>query len=479
MRGLPLLTRLQLMGKAAVGLFDKNAATQANGLLAGIFSGTQGSQPQRGTLELLNTFNTSPWARACAMRVADAMSATHWRIFVQRKAGKPVVNRTLQKAPYASRRKMLKLAVDEGAVTEVTEHILLDLLRDGNELFPGPELWWLHSIWLDLIGDAFYMKQRNGLKAPETLWPIPPHWVMQTPTPQDPVYRISYRAAQLTVPQTEVLWAKCANPVNPYWRGSGLAKALDDELELDEFAVQHRKAFFRNNARPDLLVMPKEGGVLGDAERSRLEDWWTGHLQGYWRSYKPLFMKVPMDVKLLEQNFQQMQFSELRTQEADIILQVWGVPPELFGRVQNSNRATIDAALTIFGTSVLVPRLERQRHWIQTNLAPEYDQAIILDYDSPVPEDREFSLAVMKAQPSAFTKNEFRNLANQKPDDNIGEEYGQAGAAPGQPGQEPPQEPPVRRQPPAKSEPSLEHLTDEELTTMYGILSKAAERQPT
>jgi hypothetical protein len=152
-----------------------------------------------------------------------------------------------------------------------------------------------------------------------------------------------------------------------------------------------------------------------------------------------------------------MQFSELRSQEADIIMQVWGIPPELFGRLANSNRATITLALQIFGKSVLVPRLERLRHWLQANLVPEYDSPLILEYDSPVPEDREFSLSVMKAQPAAFQLNEYRELANLQEDDTLIEQYGATLASPLQ-------------------SPPLENMTNDEVRQLYDLLDQAATR---
>lgn len=456
MRGLPMIQRLMLAAKALTGLFDPSSATAAQGLLTGIFRGTQGSYPERGTQELLNTFNTSPWARACSMRVADVLSATHWRLYVSTKNGQVVRNSALQKAPFGARQKLLKQALEDETAKEVTEHLLLDLLRDGNSEFQGPDLWWLHSVFMDLIGDAFYMKQRNALGKPESLFPVPPHWVVRTPTPSKPYYCVSYRAWVKEIPQTEMLWARNPNPVNPYWRGTGIAKALDDELELDEFAAKHLKSFFRNNARPDIVVMPKEGSSMGPTERDRLEQWWNDRLQGFWKSYKPLFMNVPMEMKVLEQNFQQMQFSELRSQEADIIMQVWGIPPELFGRLANSNRATITLALQIFGKSVLVPRLERLRHWLQANLVPEYDSPLILEYDSPVPEDREFSLSVMKAQPAAFALNEYRELANLQEDETLYDQYGTG--------------------PIASPQAPLENMTNEEVRQLYDLLDQAASR---
>ena len=79
----------------------------------------------------------------------------------------------------------------------------------------------------------------------------------------------------------------------------------------------------------------------------------------------------------------------------------------------------------IFATYVLVPRLERLRDVFQYRLLPEYDklnghpQNIILDYVSPVPEDRIFRQSVMQGKPEAFYANEFRALAGLPPADEL------------------------------------------------------------
>src|SRR5262249_25810 len=203
MRGLPISTRLQLAKKALTGLFKPEDIQAAQGLLTGIFRGASGTYPERHTAELLNAFNTHPWAHRCARRVADAIRATHWHLYVARApSGQPVPARGLQRAGFHARQKMLKQAKEDGAVTEIENHILLDLLREGNTEFAGPDLWWLHSIFLDLIGDAFYIKQRNALGAPVALWPIPPNWVINTPTPTFLFYKVSYRGFVRMIPQT-------------------------------------------------------------------------------------------------------------------------------------------------------------------------------------------------------------------------------------------------------------------------------------
>jgi phage portal protein BeeE len=178
-------------------------------------------------------------------------------------------------------------------------------------------------------------------------------------------------------------------------------------------------AFFKNSARPDVIVMPKDGGQFSDVEQARFQQFWNDQLQGFWRGFKPLFMKTPIEVKTLEQNFRNMQVKELRDQERDTIIQTWGVPPELFGIVTSSNRSTIDMAPFIFATYVLVPRLERLRDTLQYRLLAEYGDNLILDYVSPVPQDKIFQQSVMLGKPEAFYANEFRELAGLEPEDEL------------------------------------------------------------
>jgi len=59
-----------------------------------------------------------------------------------------------------------------------------------------------------------------------------------------------------------------------------------------------------------------------------------------------------------------------------------------------------------------MPRIENIRRTLQLQLVPKYDDTLILDFDSPIVEDKELELQIMRALPGAFTKNEWRAAAN-------------------------------------------------------------------
>jgi len=283
-----------------------------------------------------------------------------------------------------------------------------------NPFMDRMELLRVTELHLDFVGDAFWLKQRNGLGKPVGYWPIPPHWVIETPTPERPRYRVGYRTWQAEIPQTEIRQFHVSSAVNPYTRGSGIGWALADEIQVDEYAAKLASAFFFNRARADFIF------VGGDSveETKRLELDWNNRVQGVWRAFRPFFATGnPQDdlkkriYEFQQPTMEQLVYPNLRKVGRDIILQVWGVSPELFGIVENSNRATIEAAEYLFSKWVIVPKLERLRGTLQREVVEEFDERAILHFDSPVAEDHDRELGVMKAAPWAFGESEWRARA--------------------------------------------------------------------
>jgi hypothetical protein len=474
---LTLRDRFSLAWKAMTSQFTPEIGQAAYNLLNSVTLSTRGSAPDRSTQALLETFQTSPWVMACASRVADAVAATEWKLYVARdKASREVRSDIahIKRATGKERRRYIKTLTANNEMEEVTDHIFLDAISIGSiaqtqSYLTGRTTRWIDSLMHDLVGDSFLIKQRNSQGAPVSFWPVPPHWVMETPTPASPFFRVSRGPWQKMIPAQDVFWSQNPNPANPYGRGVGIAKGLDDDLSIDEYAAKHMAAFFKNSARPDLLIMPKEG-EFSNADRDRFEQWWNSKLQGVWRSFKPMFLNTPVEVKPLEQNFRNLQLKDIRQHERDTIMQVWGIPPELFGVVSSSNRSTIELAPYIFATYCMVPRLERARDAWQYRLLPEYDDNLIIDYVSPVPEDREFKLKTMVAQPGAFYANEFRCLAGLPEEDELDDVLMA------------PQAPPAMPTPDGQDQADVSELdmqgklTESERTELDRLLLKAARR---
>jgi len=406
---------MQLARRAVTGLISPTASTDAYGLLSGLYPAA-GPLPQRGTKELLDGYSTMPWLRAVSHKVASAVASTKWELYAPARSKRA---RTFQRAVGPSRLALFKGAKRDGDLVEIENHILLDALDNANSYLVGHSLFLLTQIHLDLGGESFWIKERNGLGVPVGFWPVPPHWVTATPTPRRPVFTVKWAAWQGDIPATEIVWFNDPNPSNPYGRGSALAGALGDELETDEYAARHTKMVFLNRARPDMIIWPEstkfDGGEISDTNARRLGEQWRAEHQGFWKAALPFFSTRKLGVHELSQNMRDLQVTELRKHERDMIVQVWGVPPEELGITESSNRATSEVAEHLFKKNVVVPRLELIRANLQERLVPDYDENLIIDYVSPVQADREHELKVATAAPWSLRVDEWRELSGHEP----------------------------------------------------------------
>lgn len=411
--------RLAIAVKAVVGLFDESSSQAAFRLFPGINPAAVGESPVRGVRQTLEGYSKMPWLRGVASRVGDGFAAVDWELY---RTGPPSPNpRTshdlrIQRAGPTQRKALLKQTQAAGELREVTDHIFLDLQQRPNPFQTGQAFRKLTMIHLDLVGEAFWIKERNGTGAPSALYPIPPNWVTATPTPNHRFYQVGFRGWQADIPDTEILWLKDPDPANPYGRGSGLAMTLGDELDTDEYAAKAIKQSFLNMNLPEALVFPKSPATLSQANTDRLEQYWNNRNQGFWRQFKAHFLGQEVGVfEFQKSDLRKMQMAEIRKDERDRIINVWGIPPEIFGIIESSNRSTIDSSWYLFAMLVLVPRLEFFRANLQEFLIPEWDDRLILDYVSPVSEDREFALRAAQAAPWSLMVDEWRQAQGQAP----------------------------------------------------------------
>lgn len=415
--------RAALVYRGIAGSMPTDMTAIGGRLLAGVIP-AGGVPPSRGTKDFLAAYSTMPWLRAVVARISFDCASVDWVLYVKRKSKGKYIDpfqkavrdphvRRIQRGAELTRKQLVKAAVEAGDLEPVESHQLLDLLGNFNVFHTGLSGRRVTQQHLDLAGDAFWVIERDARGMPVYFYPVPPNWILGTPTVARPSFRVSFRGWQGTIPATEVVWFSDIDPSNPYGRGSGTAAALADELETDEYAAKHVKAFFFNRARPDLIVSPKsdDGGSSGmdESEVKRLEEGWTQRSGGFWRAFKPFFMRRAVEIKELDQNLRSQQFVQLREFQRNTCIQVFGVSPEILGIIAGSaNRATITMAEYIYARRVLVPRLELQRAVIQERVVPEFDERLILDYVSPVGRDAEMELKAAALAPWALDVNEWR-----------------------------------------------------------------------
>jgi phage portal protein BeeE len=428
----PVVTASTLSTRGAVlkALATTSSRDIGTQLLTGINPGAVGYAPRRGIQQILDSYSLLPWLRATSQKISQHVGAVPWEIYGPTSNTKGAHRRAVllrglhDGGTPELRTKALARLLEEGLVEPYATHPFLDLLEHGNAEMPGLTVRRHIQLCIDLAGEAFLACERDRAGQTVAWWPLSPHWIQSTPTPSTPSFRLSYRGAQFLIATEDIVWIKDASPSDCYGRGSGIGLTLADEQEIDESSAKYLASWFRNSARPDLLISPAQDAEMGRADTVRLEQQWVQSHQGVHRAGKPLFLNRPVTVAQLGSNFREQQLTQLRDQQRDTTLRVLGgIPPELFGITVSANRSTIDMAEHLLATQVLIPRLELLRSHFQRMVSEEYDPRFVVTYVDPTPSDKAFRLRAMIARPECYTLDEVRALTG---DERLPDEQGQA-----------------------------------------------------
>lgn len=314
---------------------------------------------------------------------------------------------------------------DEGNRNEITKHPFLDFMERPNPLveFTASAIWKLFQEYLLLKGEGYLLIERYPDGMPAEFWPVPVQWVQQTPYLGAPYYVIRTTGGLIVnVSMDDMFTMKDLNPVDPYRRGLGQAEAVADEAELDEYAAKFQKNFFWNGATPDTVVIIPGAD---DKQITRFREKWDEKFKGFMKAHGIAVLSGPRDgaqptVTKLADNMKDMDMVNGRTFTRDAIMEHFGMPREIMGITQNSNRATADAAQYIYARNVLWPRLMQRQDAINLQLLPYYGDDLIWEYDDIIPknEERDKAVAMEGWGNGLVTRNEAKELLGLETDDN-------------------------------------------------------------
>lgn len=306
---------------------------------------------------------------------------------------------------------------ENGEEVEITDHPFLNFMAHPNPLYEmtSGACWRLQQIYLELKGEGYFVYEFDALGRPVELWPLPTHWVQQTPYVGYPYYEIRTTGGLIRqIPVDDIFCMKELNPLDPYKRGLGAAESLADEIETDEYAAKFQKKFFYNDATPTTLIsMP---GSNKD-QRDRFRSEWNERFRGPFNSHGIATVDGNVTVTKLAENMRDMDMTEGRRFLRDAVLEHFGVPREIMGITESSNRATSEAAQYIYAQNVIMPRLNRREEAINTQILPFYGNDLVWHFDDVVPRSQEFDKAkgIDGWNAGLLTKDEARELLGMEP----------------------------------------------------------------
>lgn len=347
----------------------------------------------------------SRWARPPSMNTAE------WLDMFTKSPRLAVVDRIA--SDVANIKGHLYKINENGTETELTNHPFLDFMQNPNPLYEmtSSAVWRLHEIYLLLVGESFFLIERDNLGRPTELWNVPPHWVKMTPHLDYPYYDIiSTNGITMSIPVDDMFVMKHLNPLDPFLRGAGVAESIADEVEIDEYAAKFQKRFFYNDATPPVVfLMPDATPTQRDEFMAR----WNNRHKGVENSHSAAALTGNVDVKVIgSTSGQNLDFIDSRIAMRDAVLEHFGVPREIMGITENSNRATADSAQYIYAKNVLTPRLLNREEAINKQLLPMFGDNLVWHFDVVIPYDKDFdkAKALDGFNAGLMTKNEARSL---------------------------------------------------------------------
>ena len=343
--------------------------------------------PKLNKAELLTYYNKSPMLRTCVSKISESISTNEWDLFRITKNG----NRT-----------------------QIFNHDILNLMKTFNPLFStGIDGWFLTQVYLEVNGNAFIHKERDKSNKVRYLWLYNPLDVEELPTTVNGYnYKIRINNEYKYIPMTEIIHIKNPNPEQPFGYGVGIAETLINEIQTSELANTQVNQYFYNGAIPPYII----SADITSEQLKEMSNSWLANNQGFFNRNKPYFTNTnALTVTKLMDNFKDMEIVKLIEMDSEIIRKTFGIPPEILGGVDNSNRATIQGAREIYAQEVLMPRLIKLKDVLNTNLVNEFADNLELDFKSPIPSDKELQLAIMKEFKEMFDEDEIRKLAGLMP----------------------------------------------------------------
>lgn len=139
------------------------------------------------------------------------------------------------------------------------------------------------------------------------------------------------------LPDEVAHWSPIPDPDAQY-RGMSWVTPVVREVQADNSATDHKDAFFRNGAKPGLVISLKESVTEGQY-RAFMATMNEAH-QGVDNAYKTLFVGGGADVTVAGANLQQLDFKSVQGAGETRLCAAGGVPPIIVGLSEGLQSAT-------------------------------------------------------------------------------------------------------------------------------------------
>ena len=341
--------------------------------------------PDRDMRGFIDCFGQVGWLYAVVSKIAQGVADADWCLYTDRK----------------------------GDLIEVESSPIMDVFNYVNPFQTRSEFIELHEIYMGLVGESFWVINKNRGGLPGEIWLAPPERMSVVPSKKDFIAGYIYKVGSESIPLDRelVIHHKLPNPSNPY-RGLGPVQALAIDLDSELYAGKWNRNFFYNSARPDGVITFE--GTLAEEQFDRLKKQWTERHGGTANAHKMALLEGGGKYQQIQLSAKDMDFHALRLLNRDNILGVFGMPLSIMGITENVNRANAESGEYVFARWIVTPRLKRLQGKLNEQFLPMFPntQNLVLLPEDVVPQTLEQKqlLAESGIRAGYMTINEAREI---------------------------------------------------------------------
>jgi HK97 family phage portal protein len=350
-------------------LINRTPVPLARPASGGLFAlgGPTGQQAELASMSAVGT------AFAIIDLLATSVAAVEWKLWRKAASGK-----------------------DEDRI-EVTSHAAIDLWQQPTRFHTRQELVEANQQHQELTGEGWLVIGRDERSTlPLELWGVSPERMMPVPDPEEYLAGYVYQAPsgeRVPLGLDDVLFMRRPNPQDAYRGLSPVASVLTN-IGSARAAAEWNRNFFLNSAEPGGIV--EVPVTLGDDDFNILTKRWAEAHAGVNRAHRVAVLEGGAKWVGNAQTMRDMQFTELDQVSREKIREAFRVGKTMLGLTEDVNRATAQTAEAVFAKWIIVPRLERWKQALNSDLLPLYGgttRGLEFDYESPIPHDEESQAA--------------------------------------------------------------------------------------
>lgn len=365
------------------------------------------------------------WVYACAHINAVSCAQIPLRLYAARTGKKtkslfPTRSIRPERMDYLAKSPSTWQAVSKAVeVEEVLEHPFLELMAKVNDFRNGFDLTEEMFLYLDLVGNAYWVILTNNIGVPDEIWPLMSQYVKIVPDKQKFIRYFEYTLDRIDIYKVEperMVHFKNVNPRSVFYGLSPL-QACVVAADLSVSMNTYETSLMQNSAIPEFAIkLPVEAGTPPEEEQKRTIKKWTQRFGGIKKAGKPAYLFGGAEIAKLSLTPKEMAFLQGRKATLNEIAAIFGVPMSKL-TTENVNRANAEAGDYSYMKDTVRPRLCKVEQKLNEKLLPMFDARLFCAFDNPVPQDKEFRLE----EQDSHIKNGYASINQERQIDGLEE----------------------------------------------------------